>query len=964
MHRSGAAAVQDRPRGAAGGGAGGAPYAQYYAAAGEDRDSSDGGEGGFYDDGYYTLADDEPPQGYETPDEPQEAQPQQPPPRRDPLYHTDRHRRALDRVEEGAEEEEEEEDEEEAGEEEGEYEEAGRRMGAQFAEDGGGRDAHGGRAEEGEECEEEEDEDEVAALVEENHELRALVEQQERERSELIRDRDELRRSLTQKLHDQSAASERQLGELAATLEDLRAEQQEHQGRAAEEEEARAAAEAQVAGLAAQLDEAEAARRDLELRLQASEEDARRLQRMLDAARTEAAETAARRHASGSPAAPGAKRGLQQRAEEAERRARDLELQLEAARAEAAEAACRRPASGSPAVGGATPRRGGLLQRAEEAEQRAQDLERALGDELQLRRAAERDALKARSELAEREMQWECRTERSATPARDDILPVAQRRAPGQRPSTGSPRGDPVLTQELGDMSNSELSKAEAAFAARIAHLSAQHRDMLRQLHRNDPERFADPDAEPPQAEAAAAEAEQGDCESPERGADTEIADPLAGLDAEWAAFAHWLRGRYGAQTSLKELKRHFDGFAPRRMRTQSPAASRCARTASSRLGSPAPLRPRGGASVCGESSLGYCLDEAPSLSWAATPRAALFGPPHPAGPPPAAPAAGEPSPQQRDASPASQAQRAPSLPSDRAAHRGGPAESAELDSPPQAPPSGPYQQAPRAAPPAPAAALRADALGRGERAAAAAAEAGAPPREYSESMRDAARERGRRAYIEQKEQRQQALRQRLAELREPVVASPADSARATPQQQGPRDGEGGTELAQAVAAARELWPREALEARQDGGGDAAGRRPHAGQHRAPPHRHAQQLQQHAGPPHADGERWTRGGRRDPGGDWPAAQNGGGGAGRFAQHGAAQRIPDRSPEHHAAAAVPSAFRAVADSAAHGDPTAQCLGGGARRALLSGAVQHPASDRRWAGGTPLWRQHHGGSRPPP
>eukprot|EP01065_Artemidia_motanka_P053583 TRINITY_DN9983_c0_g1_i5.p1 TRINITY_DN9983_c0_g1~~TRINITY_DN9983_c0_g1_i5.p1 ORF type:complete len:764 (+),score=248.34 TRINITY_DN9983_c0_g1_i5:55-2346(+) len=619
-------------------------------------------------------------------------------------------------------------------------------------------------------AEEQPRQDELAA---ENRELRGLVSAQEREREQLEKEVQGLRRQL-QAGASASAASERRYKELAGQLGVLQDEMQEQAARLAEEDMIRRSAEGRAKDAeealrerAERLEEAEAVRSALEARLAASEDDAQRLQQMLQQLREE------QKPPNSTPR--GTPRGTRRR--------------------DAAEV--------------------------EELIARNQELERRVVEESQLRRDADIEAMRARTELAEREVQWECRTERSRSPS----PPLRSRRSSAGRPD------DSVVEKELADMTDDELAGVSAGYSARIAHMEALRKDVMRQQHRRQPDDFADPDAPPPPPPAP-----------------TPPADAQAdALDDEWMALCNWMRGRLGGKVSLLELQRHIEGFAPKRMRARSPATTRAA----SRLCSPTPFRSRmlgSGQSVCGESSIG--VPTAEDVQHATTPRATLFsGPESAAGSPTVRTRRPQGSPTEwsdrprRGRSPVAPADDGRLSPASGAAPYRRPAEgrvSPAADVASHRPhrvdgrlsPSVHRQQRSRDDSPPP----------RGPRADEAPRSPQSSHNEaYSESMRDAARERGRRAYQQQKEQRQLELQRRLQELRQPVARG-RDGSRApsSASDRGPPPRRGWAGRRSPVLVAADTQPRSA--APQTGGGAGSPCReeppqPVAGLHRAPQRR-------------------------------------------------------------------------------------------------------------------------------
>eukprot|EP00756_Hemistasia_phaeocysticola_P003610 Hpha_TRINITY_DN12334_c0_g1::TRINITY_DN12334_c0_g1_i1::g.155834::m.155834 len=548
--------------------------------------------------------------------------------------------------------------------------------------------------------------DEMTAeeAVAENLELKALVTEQEREREELQAEVAALRRELKLKQRqlekgaEASADAEDRFGDLSAALASLQEEVQEQSARLAEAEATRRAADARAREAVGELrecegrlEEAEAVRVSLEDRLAASEGDADHLQQMLQRVRNEQSQA---------PAAP---------------------------------TPSRRTSKSSP--DGA-----GLRQ----LKEKVAELELALADESQARREADMEAMRVRAELAERELLWECRTERSATP---DHPPRRGGASGASRGAASAMSSDPMVSKELPDMTAEELSNALSAYTARIAHLEAQRRDLQREMHTRDPESHPDPDAAKcpsPKAPRGAGREESGEDEGPP-------------LDGQWLSLCHWMRGRLGAQVSLKELRKHVEAFAPKRMRAQSPATTR----ANSRLCSPTPFRAsfrhaHGAASLCGESSVGPPIDE--QCHTATTPRA-LFNAAE-SNPSPRSP---NPMPRHRPRRCASEVSSTASGPTRGGTGRAYGATPREL-------------RGRRSEQDTPV--LTGDFVGRGRRnddsASVAASEARGTSQggrsEYTETMRDAARERGRKAYMLQKEQRQVELQRKLQELRQPLA--------------------------------------------------------------------------------------------------------------------------------------------------------------------------------------------------
>eukprot|EP01063_Lacrimia_lanifica_P039705 TRINITY_DN878_c0_g1_i5.p1 TRINITY_DN878_c0_g1~~TRINITY_DN878_c0_g1_i5.p1 ORF type:complete len:539 (+),score=200.60 TRINITY_DN878_c0_g1_i5:128-1744(+) len=109
----------------------------------------------------------------------------------------------------------------------------------------------------------------------------------------------------------------------------------------------------------------------------------------------------------------------------------------------------------------------------------------------------------------------------------------------------------------LREMTEKQLLALVDQYASRMKHLAALQGDAARALHAVDP-KHPDPDAAAAAAGAQGFPREDGDAAA---AADGEI------LDAGWLELAHWMRCRFGRNTSLKELKKHVEGFAPKKLR-------------------------------------------------------------------------------------------------------------------------------------------------------------------------------------------------------------------------------------------------------------------------------------------------------------------------------------------------------------------------------------------------------------
>ncbi|KAJ9444205.1 hypothetical protein DIPPA_23946 [Diplonema papillatum] len=121
---------------------------------------------------------------------------------------------------------------------------------------------------------------------------------------------------------------------------------------------------------------------------------------------------------------------------------------------------------------------------------------------------------------------------------------------------------EPAITAEcLSDLDEDQLAALVEQYAARTSHFSALRRDAERELHRWDPSKHADPDLRAP-AEAGPVVASHA------------AGAAAADLDKDWLELAHWMRGRFGTRTSLRELKAHVGRFAPRKLRAPDAGAA------------------------------------------------------------------------------------------------------------------------------------------------------------------------------------------------------------------------------------------------------------------------------------------------------------------------------------------------------------------------------------------------------
>ena len=114
---------------------------------------------------------------------------------------------------------------------------------------------------------------------------------------------------------------------------------------------------------------------------------------------------------------------------------------------------------------------------------------------------------------------------------------------------------DPLIpsSESLHDLPLSQLSSLDSQYGARIRHLSSLQKDVQRALHSEAPGQYEDPDK---------SEEKSGELEE---------------VEVEWLELAHWMRSRFGRQTSQKELRAYVARFAPRKLRApecDSPSSS------------------------------------------------------------------------------------------------------------------------------------------------------------------------------------------------------------------------------------------------------------------------------------------------------------------------------------------------------------------------------------------------------
>eukprot|EP01059_Diplonema_ambulator_P019882 TRINITY_DN33552_c0_g1_i1.p1 TRINITY_DN33552_c0_g1~~TRINITY_DN33552_c0_g1_i1.p1 ORF type:complete len:408 (+),score=109.83 TRINITY_DN33552_c0_g1_i1:37-1224(+) len=159
------------------------------------------------------------------------------------------------------------------------------------------------------------------------------------------------------------------------------------------------------------------------------------------------------------------------------------------------------------------------------------------------RKTVEDDLLHLQAELAELKMQTELDAgdSPSARPL-DPFGTLSDRRA-----------HDPEIHGALEEFDVDQLLPLKEQYRSRIRHFTALEKDVDRVLHVRDPVKYPHPDKKaekPAEPEKTDNDEDEGDY-----------------LDAQWLELAHWMRGRFGQRTSLKELKRYISRFTPKKLR-------------------------------------------------------------------------------------------------------------------------------------------------------------------------------------------------------------------------------------------------------------------------------------------------------------------------------------------------------------------------------------------------------------
>eukprot|EP01064_Diplonema_japonicum_P038510 TRINITY_DN9364_c0_g1_i1.p1 TRINITY_DN9364_c0_g1~~TRINITY_DN9364_c0_g1_i1.p1 ORF type:complete len:397 (+),score=62.27 TRINITY_DN9364_c0_g1_i1:223-1413(+) len=157
------------------------------------------------------------------------------------------------------------------------------------------------------------------------------------------------------------------------------------------------------------------------------------------------------------------------------------------------------------------------------------------------RKGVEDDLLGLQAELAELKMQAELDKKDSPSTRPLDLL------------STLSDRKahDPELLGAPEEYDIDQLIQLKEQYRSRLRHFTALEKDVDRALHVRDSEKYLHPDMKAP-------------LNVPEQKLEEEDDNYL---DGQWLELAHWMRGRFGQRTSLKELKKYISRFTPKKLR-------------------------------------------------------------------------------------------------------------------------------------------------------------------------------------------------------------------------------------------------------------------------------------------------------------------------------------------------------------------------------------------------------------